>query len=102
MLTQSQVPELFRSGIDSIASATDQFTDDDRARPVCGSWTPRQIATDVLGVVGWYHEWLDGAIAGPRQSEQSDPEFVNFSRTSGTTRRRDPPPHGQLSFRSMD
>jgi len=62
--SQAQVQQLFRSGIDAIASVTDQFTDDDWARPACGSWTARQTATHVLGVVDWYHEWLDRAIAG--------------------------------------
>ena len=62
--SRQQVQELFGSGVDAIVSVTDRFTDDDWTRPACGTWDARQTATHVLGVVDWYHEWLDRAIDG--------------------------------------
>lgn len=41
-----------------------QLTEPDWERPACGSWSARQTTTHVLGVVDWYHAWLDRAIGG--------------------------------------
>lgn len=62
--SREQLQLLFRSGVDAITSVTARFADDDWERPACGSWTARQTALHTVGVIDWYHEWLDRAIEG--------------------------------------
>ncbi len=85
-----QVQELYQSGIDAVVATARDFADDDWDRPACGFWTARQTATHLLGVVGWYHRWLDRAIEGAQtrpfpeaeideRAEQDQQRFVNLA-----------------------
>ncbi len=64
--SRDEVQQLFRSGVDAVILVTAGFAPADWDRPACGTWTARETATHLLGVVDWYHDWLDRAIRGER------------------------------------
>ena len=43
--------------------------------PACGRWTAAEVARHVASVAGWYHEWLDRAIAGDAEPPFASPEL---------------------------
>ncbi len=62
--SRDEVQQLFRSGVDAVVSVTAGFDTTDWNRPACGAWTARQTATHLLGVIGWYDEWLNRSLNG--------------------------------------
>lgn len=56
--------DLFRSGVDAVCAAAASRTGGRWDEPCCGSWTATDLARHLLGVVGWYHAWLDRAMQG--------------------------------------
>ena len=66
-----EVQDLFRSGVDAVVQITESFEDPDWDKPVCGRWSAQQTAQHVLAVAGWYHQWLDRAVA-----DELDPPFL--------------------------
>lgn len=64
--SRDQVQQLFRSGVDAVTLVTAGFGPADWDRPACGTWTARETATHLLGVIDWYHDWLDRAVGGER------------------------------------
>lgn len=62
--SREQVQQLFRSGVDAVVSVTAGFDPADWNQPTCGTWTARQTATHLLGVIGWYDEWLNRSLNG--------------------------------------
>lgn len=61
---RSAVAEQYRSGIQAIQDSTALLDDRSWHLQVCGDWTAKQTARHVLSVAGWYHDWLDRALAG--------------------------------------
>jgi len=55
---------VYRDGVESVASVVREWDLTDWQRPACGDWTGEDVAAHLLGVVRWYHAWLDRALAG--------------------------------------
>jgi hypothetical protein len=55
---------VYLDGVVGVERSTASLTVDQWAAPVCGTWTATELARHLVGVVGWYHHWLDRALAG--------------------------------------
>lgn len=55
---------LSAGGTDAIARVVDGWTDEQWELPACGTWSGREVVGHLVCVVGWYHAWLDRALAG--------------------------------------
>ncbi len=66
--TGGVIPAAFRTryhdGVESLAALTTGFGETDWGTIACGKWTARDLAGHVVGVIGWYHDWLDRALDG--------------------------------------
>ncbi len=63
-MDRETVLALYGSGVDAVVGAVDGWTDADWALPACGVWTGTDLAGHLVSVIGWYHDWLDRAVAG--------------------------------------
>jgi uncharacterized protein (TIGR03083 family) len=63
-VARDDVLDVYADGVAAIERYAAQFHDDQWARVACGDWTAAQVAAHVEHVVGWYHDWLDRALAG--------------------------------------
>jgi hypothetical protein len=64
MPSDADVLALYRAGVDAVSRAVDGWTREQWARPACGVWDGTQLAGHLVTVIGWYHSWLDRALAG--------------------------------------
>ena len=64
MPSDADVLALYRDGVDAVARAVAGWTPEQWARPACGVWDGTQLAGHLVTVIGWYHGWLDRALAG--------------------------------------
>lgn len=55
---------LYHDGVEVIGRLVDGWDAEQWARPACGKWTGTDLAGHLVTVVGWYHSWLDRALAG--------------------------------------
>jgi hypothetical protein len=56
---------LYREGVDAFVRLADQAAAAGAwDRPACGTWSAADLARHELDVIGWYHDWLDRALAG--------------------------------------
>ena len=83
--SRDEVQQLFRSGVDAAASVTSKFDADDWNRTACGTWTARETATHLLGVIEWYHDWLNRALDGAQ--DRPFPETEVDQRAEADVRR---------------
>ncbi len=74
-LEQADVVAQYESGIDAVKMITASFDEDDWKTPVCGKWTAVETIRHLAGVVGWYGEWLDRALAGDSSAPFGADEF---------------------------
>ncbi len=65
----------YASGIDAVKKITASFSEDDWSVTVCGKWTAVETLRHLLGVVGWYDEWLDRALDGDSTVPFAEDEF---------------------------
>ncbi len=63
-MDRETVLTLYGSGVAAVVGAVDGWTDAQWARPACGEWSGTDLAGHLVTVIGWYHDWLDRAIAG--------------------------------------
>ncbi len=61
---QSDVEELYRSGAAAIVAISASFDTQDWLSPACGEWDAADTVRHLVGVVDWYHDWLDRALDG--------------------------------------
>lgn len=71
----NEVQDLYESGIRAIQAVTASFEPEDWDVQACGNWDCADTARHLLGVVGWYHDWLDRALAGETHSPFPPSEF---------------------------
>lgn len=64
MQSAEEVANLYRAGVDAVATITGSLDDDAWASPACGAWDAADTSRHLLGVARWYHSWLDRAAAG--------------------------------------
>jgi hypothetical protein len=56
---------LYREGVETFADLARRTSYvDGWKRVACGSWTADDLVRHELDVIGWYHGWLDRALAG--------------------------------------
>ena len=55
---------VYLDGVVGVERAAASLTADQWAAPACGEWTATDVARHLVVVVGWYHHWLDRALAG--------------------------------------
>jgi uncharacterized protein (TIGR03083 family) len=56
---------LFNEGVEAFVRLAGQAAAADAwDRPACGTWSAADLARHELDVIGWYHGWLDRALAG--------------------------------------
>ena len=60
----ADVRSRYDAGVDALARSTSDFASTRWAAPACGVWNAEQLAGHVVGVIGWYHGWLDRALDG--------------------------------------
>lgn len=60
----AEVLRQYRSGVEAVHEVSASFDEGDWSTSVCGKWTAVETVRHLLGVVGWYDEWLDRALAG--------------------------------------
>lgn len=73
---QSAVEELYRSGVAAIEDITTSFIEArDWQAPACGEWNAAETVRHLVGVVDWYHDWLDRALDGDPTPPFSESEF---------------------------
>ena len=59
------VRSLFHEGVQAFAGYGQRAADESALdRPACGRWTVADLVRHELDVIGWYHNWLDRALAG--------------------------------------
>lgn len=62
---RSALLAVYREGVDAFARLAARTADAGAWHHVaCGTWTAADVARHELDVVGWYHGWLDRALAG--------------------------------------
>ena len=66
---------LYRDGVLAIEQITDHFDQAQWDQPACGTWSAAETARHLVGVVGWYHEWLDNALVGTATQPFAESEF---------------------------
>jgi uncharacterized protein (TIGR03083 family) len=64
MPSDAEVLGLYRSGVEAIGRLVEGWPEEQWARPACGEWTGTDLAGHLVTVIGWYHSWLDCALAG--------------------------------------
>lgn len=64
MPSAAQVLTLYRDGVGAIGRRVEPWDDAQWDRPACGEWTGTDLAGHLVTVIGWYHSWLDRALAG--------------------------------------
>jgi len=72
---QRTVEALYRAGTAAIEDITSSFTDDDWRAPACGEWDAADTVRHLVGVVDWYHDWLDRALDGDAAPPYPESEF---------------------------
>ncbi|MEP6623982.1 MAG: maleylpyruvate isomerase N-terminal domain-containing protein [Acidimicrobiia bacterium] len=60
----------YDEGVTAIATSTRDWESRHWHERACGSWSATDLAGHLVGVIGWYHHWLDAAERG-----SSDPPF---------------------------
>lgn len=63
-VTVEKVSRLYEGGVEAIQRVAATLDGAGWERTVCGQWTGTETARHLLAVAGWYHSWLDRAIAG--------------------------------------
>ncbi len=61
---QAGVVAQYESGVDAVRKITALFGEGVWSATVCGRWTAVETLRHLVGVVGWYGEWLDRALEG--------------------------------------
>ncbi len=64
LVSRSTVRASYEGGVDAVESIAADLSVDDWARPACGAWSAADTVRHMLSVAGWYHGWLDRAVAG--------------------------------------
>ncbi len=54
----------YLDGVDAVGRAVEGWDEGQWAGPACGVWNGTELAGHLVTVVGWYHAWLDRALAG--------------------------------------
>jgi uncharacterized protein (TIGR03083 family) len=54
----------YRSGVVAVGRTVAGWSPADWSRPACGAWDGTDLAGHLVTVIGWYHAWLDRALAG--------------------------------------
>ncbi len=72
---RSGVEALYRDGAAAIADITSSFSADDWLTPACGEWSAADTVRHLVGVVDWYHDWLDRALDGDSARPFPESEF---------------------------
>ncbi len=65
----------YESGLNAVEKITNSFGEDDWSAPVCGKWTAAETLRHLVGVIGWYDEWLDRALEGDSTTPFAEDEF---------------------------
>jgi uncharacterized protein (TIGR03083 family) len=68
--SDAEVLTLYHDGVEVIGRLVEDWDAAQWARPACGGWTGTDLAGHLVTVIGWYHTWLDRALAG-----DASPEF---------------------------
>jgi hypothetical protein len=56
---------IYREGVEAFVGLADRAAAAGAwDRPACGSWSAADLVRHELDVIGWYHGWLDRALAG--------------------------------------
>lgn len=63
-LDPGQVIAQFEEGVAAIATFATEREGRQWHKTVVGEWSAHELARHLVVVVGWYHEWLDSALAG--------------------------------------
>lgn len=63
-LSLVQVLRQHDAAVDALAGVAERFDDETWELPACGDWTAADTVRHCLGVIGWYHHWLDRALDG--------------------------------------
>jgi uncharacterized protein (TIGR03083 family) len=101
---RAEVLEQYAAGVSAISQIASQFNADEWNRPACGDWSAADTVRHVLGVVDWYHEWLDRAMAGV-VSAPFDPSEFEQRNSAAVEQRRDrsgPAALGEFVDRATD
>src|SRR5262249_10844820 len=80
--------------LDGVSALTDRACSGQAGpweRSACGSWSAAELIQHVAAVAGWYHEWLDRALAGRTDRpfaardihERNDEAMGRFATVSG-------------------
>lgn len=60
----ADVIKQFDEGVAAIEALAGQRQGRDWHKTVVGEWSAHELARHLLVIVGWYHDWLDAALAG--------------------------------------
>ena len=71
----AEVAANYLSGVEAIETVAASLSEAQWDRPACGSWDATQTARHLLGVIGWYHEWLARARAGDSSPPFPESDF---------------------------
>jgi uncharacterized protein (TIGR03083 family) len=74
-LPPTELVQNFLSGVAAVEDITGSFDDDDWSAPGCGQWSAADTVRHLVGVIDWYEQWLDRALAGNNDSPFSESEF---------------------------
>ena len=72
---KAEVAANYLSGVEAIETVTAGLSEAAWGQPACGSWDATQTARHLVGVIGWYHEWLARARDGDFSPPFSESEF---------------------------
>ena len=68
MSSDAGVLTQYDDGVVAIGRVVEQWDDEQWSRPACGDWSGTDLAGHLVTVIGWYHSWLDCALAGDASS----------------------------------
>lgn len=64
MPSDAEVLTQYHDGVEAIGRLVERWDDRQWARHACGEWSGVDLAGHLVTVIGWYHSWLDRALAG--------------------------------------
>lgn len=95
---RTEVLEQYSTGVAAILQIASTFDADDWNRPACGEWSSADTMRHVLGVVDWYHEWLDRAMDGVATPPFDPAEFEQRNNAAVEQRRDRSGPEALVEF----
>ncbi len=64
LVVEHDVAARYSFGVDAVVEFTETLNGEQWGSRCCGAWSATTLAHHLVGVVGWYDEWLDRALGG--------------------------------------